>query len=68
MVIVSEKLELILGFHSDGNACFVCMCVLAMTLALSFTHDRLIFYKCLFLCLVLIVMVSEKLGLVLGKR
>ena len=38
----------------------------SLTLALSLTHERLVFYKCLFLCLVLMVMVSEKLGLVLG--
>ena len=43
-----------------------CMCVLAFTLVHSLIHDRLIFYKCLFLCLVLMVMVSEKLGLALG--
>ena len=44
----------------------VCMCVLAFTLVHSLSHDTLIFYKCLFLCLVLMVMVSEKLELVLG--
>ena len=40
--------------------------VLVITLALLLTHERLVFYKCFFLCLVLMVMVSEKLGLALG--
>ena len=38
----------------------------SLTLTLSVTHERLVFYKCLFLCLVLMVMISEKLGLILG--
>ena len=38
----------------------------SLTLVLSLTHEKLVFYQCLFLCLVLMVMVSEKLGLVLG--
>ena len=40
----------------------------SLTLALSLTHKnkRLVFYKCFFLCLILMVMVSKKLGLVLG--
>ena len=38
----------------------------SLTPALSLIQERLVFYKCLFLYLVLMVMVSEKLGLVLG--
>jgi len=37
-----------------------------LTLILILGHERLVFYKCLFLCLVLMVMVSKKLGLILS--